>query len=79
MPFLLVVLTLISHLVILGGFTRLETEDMEVNVKRSLNELSNTLDWLNATAGDWAPWDDTYYFIQDAMQTIFKVIWGMLL
>ncbi len=62
---LLVVLTLISHLVILGGFTRLETEDMEVNVKRSLNELSNTLDWLNATAGDWAPWDDTYYFIQD--------------
>ncbi|GAK58137.1 multi-sensor hybrid histidine kinase [Candidatus Vecturithrix granuli] len=62
---LLVVLTLISHLVILGGFTQLETEDVKVNVKRSLNELSNTLDWLNATAGDWAPWDDTYYFIQN--------------
>ena len=62
---LLIVLICISHLVILGGFTQLETEDVEVNVKRSLNELSNTLDWLNATAGDWAPWDDTYRFIQD--------------
>lgn len=60
---LLVVLTFTSHLVILGGFRDLEEEEVKEHIIRVQQEFSSTLERLNAIAGDWAPWDDTYRFI----------------
>lgn len=65
--FLILVTTLIitSRFVVLKGFTKLESQYVRLNIKRGLSEISNVLDGLNSTAGDWGPWDDTYEFIQN--------------
>ena len=65
---LLVSLTFVSRMVVLKGFADLEQNDALVNLKRGISEISNVLAGLNASVGDWAPWDDTYKYIQDRNQ-----------
>ena len=59
------VLVVASQIVVLGGFAHLENEAAHVNGQRAINEIGDTLSTLNATVGDWAPWDDTYIFVED--------------
>ena len=59
-------LIVVTRLVILGSFQRLEIDDSKLNVERAAAELDGVMDRLLSIAGDWAPWDDTYYFIQNA-------------
>jgi sensor domain CHASE-containing protein len=72
--FLVLVTTLIitSRFVVLKGFTKLESQDVRLNIKRGLSEISNVLDGLNSTAGDWAKWDETYEFIQNLNEEYIK-------
>jgi sensor domain CHASE-containing protein len=66
----LVIMTLVVSVgvrfILLDNYEALEKQRIEVNVKRCLNALSNELAELDSTASDWAAWDDTYAFIQDA-------------
>jgi len=66
----LIIMTLVvyagAQLILLDNYEALEKQRAEVNVKRCLSALSNELSELGSTAGDWAAWDDTYAFIQDA-------------
>jgi two-component sensor histidine kinase/sensor domain CHASE-containing protein len=48
----------------LRGYSRLEIEDTGLQVKRAVNGLQESIDRLGSTAGDWAPWDDTYSFMK---------------
>ncbi len=63
---LLVILYFISQTVLGGSFAELEKRDTRQNVERVLSALSQDLSALEAQAADWAVWDDTYAFIEDA-------------
>lgn len=54
-----------SYVVVTGRFARLEVTRTELQVQRVQNELNNDLTHLEITLGDWAPWDDTYRFVED--------------
>ena len=66
----LIVMTLVlsigARFILLNNYEALEKQRAEVNVKRCLSALSNELSDLDSTATDWAAWNDTYTFIQDA-------------
>ena len=62
---LFVILYSASRVILLGGMAELEEQITHQNVQRAVSVLTDNLVTLNATAGDWAPWDDTYYFIED--------------
>jgi len=63
---LIIILYFISQITLVRGFTELEEQRTQQDVERALNALSNDLFTLNTTADDWASWDDTYDFIEDA-------------
>jgi len=66
----LIVMTLVVYVgaqfILLDNYAALEKQRAAVNVKRCLSALSNELAELDSTASDWAEWDDTYAFTQDA-------------
>jgi len=72
----LITMTLVVYVcaqfILLDNYEALEKQRAEVNVKRCLSALSNELSELDSTAGDWAAWDDTYAFIQDANDNYLK-------
>jgi len=63
---LIAILYFASQNLLLNSFNELEEQNTRQNVERALSALSNDLSSLDATAGDWAGWDDTYAFIEDA-------------
>src|SRR5687768_2090293 len=62
---LIVLLYLISQTILLGSYAQLEEQGVRQNVERVQAALLDKLATLNRTAGDWAPWDDTYAFVED--------------
>jgi PAS domain S-box-containing protein len=59
-------ITLISYRTVLNVFARLEEETMRQEVGHVLNALADKESTLENTASDYAAWDDTYAFMQDA-------------
>lgn len=55
-----------SQFILLGSFARLEEKNVQQNVERTFSVLSNELAELSSKVGDWAEWDETYVFVQDA-------------
>jgi signal transduction histidine kinase len=55
-----------SQLFLIQGYEQIEQQDTEQNIRRALNALSGEIDALHTTTSDWAHWDDTYSFIQNA-------------
>lgn len=53
-----------SSLLIFGNARIIEKKNIKRDVERLLSELDLQIDIIRTTAGDWAPWDDTYEFIQ---------------
>ncbi len=62
---LLVILWAASSRIFLSSFALLEEKDVRRNVSRVINLISDDLDTMGGSAGDWSFWDDTYQFIQD--------------
>jgi len=63
---LIVTLYVIVRGIILSGFAQVEEEYVEHHVQMALNALHDEVSALDTTTYDWAAWDDTYAFIQDA-------------
>jgi len=65
----LVVLILVlygaSQSILLSSFSKLEEDDIQRNVERALDAMSNEQAMLGSTTGYWAARDDTYAFIKD--------------
>ncbi|MFA5383598.1 MAG: CHASE4 domain-containing protein [Eubacteriales bacterium] len=57
---------IISEAVLLKGFVELEERQTLENVARLNDALSGELLTLQRITSDWAAWDDTYTFIEDA-------------
>ncbi len=62
---LLLILFAVSQGIMLNSFSEMEVEDTSKNVERAQSALSDDISNLNAIVGDWAPWDDTYAFVDD--------------
>jgi len=62
----------IPRMVLLSSFAELEKQNTHQNVERAVCALSDTLCSLGTTADDWAAWDDTYTFIEDANAEYIK-------
>ncbi len=61
---LLVVVSVISSRIFFQSAEFMETHFMMADVNRAISSLSADLGRLNATAMDWAQWDETYAFVQ---------------
>jgi PAS domain S-box-containing protein len=62
---LIAMLYAVSQTVFLDSFSKLEEQDTSQNVERALGALSDDISRLTSTVSDWAPWDDTYNFVED--------------
>ncbi len=62
---LIVIFFIISQLIIMRSFSRLETREMSQHVDRVTRALQKEMESLNITNNDWSAWDDTYEFIVD--------------
>ncbi len=63
---LVIIVYFTSSTILLNGFSQLEEQDTRSNVTRVQDTLASDLANLNNSAGDWANWDETYNFVQDA-------------
>ena len=63
---LIVILYIVLGSVFQQGFTKLEKQDVNNNVKRGLNILFHEINTLDSFNWDWSSWDDTYTFIEDS-------------
>lgn len=63
---LVAAMTTTTYFSVMGRFARLEIKEVEAQVHRVQNELKSTLANIEATAADWAPWDDKYHFVVEA-------------
>ncbi|MDY7041353.1 MAG: PAS domain S-box protein, partial [Chloroflexota bacterium] len=63
---LIVILYAASQAILLDSFTDLEEQNTRQQVERVINVWAGELSALDAIAYDWAAWDDTYAFIENA-------------
>jgi PAS domain S-box-containing protein len=63
---LIAVLYSVSSTILMGDYADLEQQNTHKNVERVLDALANELANLDMKASDWAVWDDTYAFIENA-------------
>lgn len=63
---LVLALIISAQLIVTRGFEQLEADQARDNIERVNNAVSEEIARLNSTNGDWAYWDDTYQFIEDA-------------
>lgn len=61
-----------SSTILLNRFNKLEKERVRQNVERVIEALANEQNQLNSIAQDWAPWDETYSFINDSNKRYIK-------
>ena len=58
----------VARFILDGSFADLEEDNTRLNVERVLSALSDDISNLDVLTNDWAAWDDTYVFIEDANQ-----------
>ena len=62
---LIVTLAFISHSLVTHRFAELEEKEARVQVHRAVNGLKSALQKVESSTIDYAPWDDTYQFVQE--------------
>lgn len=58
----------IINTILLGGYATLERDDILQSMAQAIKVIDGEVDQLQTIAGDWAPWDDTYFFVQNGNQ-----------
>ncbi len=61
---LIVLMYIFTRVILLNSFSDLERADTREQVRRVQEALAEESVSLSAVAGDWAPWTDTYDFVQ---------------
>ncbi|WP_268928659.1 CHASE4 domain-containing protein [Microaerobacter geothermalis] len=62
---LLIALLFIMRLIIINSFAVIEEKNVEKRVEQFLSALESQIADISATVGDYAGWDDTYYFLKN--------------
>src|SRR3989339_836200 len=70
--FMGLVVYIIIRFVLINGYIELETEDMIKTTDQVSNQMKDDLLKLKTTVGDWAPWNDTYQFIQELNESYIQ-------
>jgi diguanylate cyclase (GGDEF)-like protein/PAS domain S-box-containing protein len=63
---LIIVLYVASQAILMNSVKNMEERAVKENIQRALDILADELSTMNNITADWAAWDDTYEFIQDA-------------
>lgn len=63
---LITALYFIAQNFLFDNLLKVEANNTHQNVNRVLNALSSELSFMESMTADWAAWDDTYAFIEDA-------------
>ena len=69
---MMIILYAISHTVLLTSFETLEEQNARRDVAQALAALRDRLEDIKSQLSDWAPWDDTYDFIEDGNQAYIR-------
>jgi PAS domain S-box-containing protein len=70
---LMAFLWVLSQTVLLDKFADLEERRTTTNVERVVSALSEKVAFLDGFTNDWAAWDDTYAFVEDANEGYIEV------
>ncbi len=70
--FMGIVIYLVTRFVLIRGYIELETEDMIKTTDQVSKQMEDDLSRLKSTVGDWAPWNDTYQFIQELNESYIQ-------
>jgi PAS domain S-box-containing protein len=65
-------ISLISWVLVMGGFSQLEARFVQRNISRSQEVIQDRLNNLTVKLSDWANWDDTYAFVEDKNEAYIK-------
>jgi signal transduction histidine kinase len=63
----------VSSTFFLNGFIQVEKDDTSKNVERVNDAISDDINQINLVCKDYAGWDDTYQFINDANENYINV------
>jgi PAS domain S-box-containing protein len=63
---------LVQQIVLTASFARLEEQELRAHLARVHNTLTVELAQLESITADWARWDDTYQFVEDANDAYVK-------
>ena len=69
---LFVLLFVLSQVIILNQFDRLQSDAIHENIQRVLNTIDKEIDNLSTISNDWGYWDDSYQFVQDGNSTYIE-------
>jgi len=58
----------ITSTILLGGYAKLEKENILLSMNQAMKAVDDELVQLKLVVGDWAPWNDTYVFVQNKNQ-----------
>lgn len=65
---MIVIIFTITRSLLLGGYAELERQNLLQNADQAVKVLEHEIASVKSVAGDWAPWDETYEFVQDLNQ-----------
>lgn len=68
----------VSQIILMGSFTRLEDQYIRNNVRTAVDTLQDDINKLDSSVVDWAPWDDTYAFIEDVNEDYIRSNLGVV-
>ncbi|WP_243371899.1 CHASE4 domain-containing protein [Geotalea sp. SG265] len=69
---LMAFLCVTSNQILLNSYSSLEEQEVGKNIDRAKDAFAAELNTINATAGDYAGWDDAYAFIENANKEFIK-------
>ncbi len=58
----------ITSVILLGGYAKLEKQNILQSAGQAMKVIDDELVQLKSVVGDWAPWNDTYRFVQNTNQ-----------
>ena len=61
---LILVQVITSHKLFISQFSGLEEQEMVIKMQQAVSELKGSLQKIETITRDWAPWDETYGFVQ---------------
>jgi PAS domain S-box-containing protein len=59
----LVVISIFFSTILLASYSDLEVQYIEKDLNQAVNKLNDEFSTLSSIVSDWAPWDDTYNFV----------------
>lgn len=57
---------------LLNNFSQLEQREVEEETRQAVNVIQGILEELDRVGGDWAPWDETYQFVEDGNEAYIR-------